>query len=172
MSLTYDVILKSGTVVNHDGTGVRDIAVTNGRVAAIGSFAPGSAAEVIDCKGLHILPGVIDTQVHFREPGLTHKEDLETGSRSAAMGGVTAVFEMPNTDPLTVTEQTFSAKLKRGRHRMHCDFAFFIGAHPTMWRNYRSWNGRPAVPASKYSPAHPPQRCWASTTKACGRFCR
>ena len=127
MSLTYDVILKSGTVVNHDGTGVRDIAVTNGRVAAIGSFAPGSAAEVIDCKGLHILPGVIDTQVHFREPGLTHKEDLETGSRSAAMGGVTAVFEMPNTDPLTVTEQTFSAKLKRGRHRMHCDFAFFIG---------------------------------------------
>src|SRR5256714_2287568 len=127
MSRTYDVILKSGTVVNHDGTGVRDIAVTNGRIAAIGSFGPGSAAEVIDCKGLHILPGVIDTQVHFREPGLTHKEDLESGSRSAVMGGVTAVFEMPNTDPLTVTEQTFSDKVKRGRHRMHCDFAFFIG---------------------------------------------
>ena len=82
---------------------------------------------MIDCKGLHILPGVIDTQVHFREPGLTHKEDLETGSRSAVMGGVTAVFEMPNTDPLTVTEQTFTDKVKRGHHRMHCDFAFFIG---------------------------------------------
>ena len=66
----------------------------------------------IDCKGLHILPGVIDTQVHFREPGLTHKEDLETGSRSAVMGGVTAVFEMPNTDPLTVTEETFTDKIK------------------------------------------------------------
>src|SRR3954453_24197102 len=127
MSRTYDVILKSGTVVNHDGTTVRDIAVTNGRVAAIGSFEPGLAPEVVDCKGLHILPGVIDTQVHFREPGLTHKEDLETGSRSAAMGGVTAVFEMPNTDPLTVTEQAFSDKVKRARHRMHCDFAFFIG---------------------------------------------
>src|SRR5437763_3041511 len=127
MSLTYDVILKSGTLVNHDGAGVRDIAVAGGRIAAIGSLATGSAAEVIDCKGLHILPGVIDTQVHFREPGLTHKEDLETGSRSAAMGGVAAVFEMPNTDPLTVTEQTFSNKVKRGRHRMHCDFAFFIG---------------------------------------------
>src|SRR5436190_7018158 len=127
MSLTYDVILKSGTVVNQDGTGVRDIAITNGRVAAIGAFEQGLAAETIDCTGLHILPGVIDTQVHFREPGLTHKEDLETGSRSAAMGGVTAVFEMPNTDPLTVTEQTFSAKVKRGLHRMHCDFAFFIG---------------------------------------------
>ena len=62
-----------------------------------------SAGEVIDCKGLHILPGVIDTQVHFREPGLEQKEDLETGSRSAVMGGVTAVFEMPNTEPLTVT---------------------------------------------------------------------
>src|SRR3982751_5599049 len=127
MSLTYDVILKSGTVVNHDGTGVRDIAVTNGRVAAIGSFEPGSAAEVIDCKGLHILPVVIDTQVHFREPGLTHKEDLETGSRSAVMGGVTAVFEMPNTNPLTITEETFTAKVNSAHHRMHCDFAFFIG---------------------------------------------
>src|SRR6202030_4792152 len=59
--------------------------------------------------------------------GLTHKEDLETGSRSAVMGGVTAVFEMPNTDPLTVTEQAFTEKVKRGHHRMHCDFAFFVG---------------------------------------------
>ena len=82
---------------------------------------------MIDCRGLHILPGVIDTQVHFREPGLTHKEDLETGSHSAVMGGVTAVFEMPNTNPLTVTEETFTAKVKAGHHRMHCDFAFFIG---------------------------------------------
>ena len=70
---------------------------------------------------------MIDTQVHFREPGLTHKEDLETGSRSAVMGGVTAVFEMPNTDPLTITAETFADKVKRGTRRMHCDFAFFIG---------------------------------------------
>src|ERR1700742_1943458 len=127
MTQSYDVILKSGTVVNQDGEGVRDIAIANGRIAAIGPLGQASAAEVIDCKGLHILPGVMDTQVHFREPGLTHKEDLETGSRSAVMGGVTAVFEMPNTDPLTVTEATFTDKVRRGRHRMHCDFAFFIG---------------------------------------------
>jgi dihydroorotase len=126
MSQTYDVILKSGTVVNQDGEGIRDIAIRDGRIAELGPFE-GDAAEVIDCKGLHILPGVIDTQVHFREPGLTHKEDLETGSRSAVMGGVTSVFEMPNTDPLTVTEQAFTDKVSRGRHRMHCDFAFFIG---------------------------------------------
>src|SRR5260370_1492497 len=81
----------------------------------------------MDCKGLDMLPGVWNMQAHFREPGLTHKEALETGSRSAVMGGVTAVFEMPNTDPLTDSEQTFTDKVKRGHHRMHCDFAFFIG---------------------------------------------
>src|SRR5271154_4307257 len=127
MSQSYDLILKSGTVVNQDGAGVRDIGVSGGRIAEIGGLGNASASEIIDCKGLHILPGVIDTQVHFREPGLTQKEDLETGSRSAVMGGVTAVFEMPNTDPLTVTEQAFTDKVKRGHHRMHCDFAFFIG---------------------------------------------
>jgi dihydroorotase len=127
MSASYDVILKSGTVVSQDGESLRDLAIKDGRIAAIGALGSASAAEVVDCKGLHILPGVIDTQVHFREPGLTHKEDLETGSRAAVMGGVTAVFEMPNTDPLTVTEATFSDKIKRGTHRMHCDFAFYIG---------------------------------------------
>src|SRR3981189_1600170 len=127
MSQSFDVILKSGTVVNQDGEGVRDIAVSNGRIAAVGGLGQAKAAEVIDCKGLHILPGVIDTQVHFREPGLTHKEDLETGSRGAVMGGVTAVFEMPNTDPLTTSAQAMADKVARGHHRMHCDFAFFIG---------------------------------------------
>src|SRR5437660_2591226 len=127
MNHRFDTILKSGTVVNQDGEGVRDIGISNGRIAEIGGLGNASAAEVIDCKGLHILPGVIDTQVHFREPGLTHKEDLETGSRGAVMGGVTAVFEMPNTDPLTITAEAFADKIRRGRNRMHCDFAFFIG---------------------------------------------
>jgi len=127
LTQTFDVILKSGTVVNQDGEGVRDIGISAGRIAEIGSLGAASAGEVIDCKGLHILPGVMDTQVHFREPGLTHKEDLETGSRGAVLGGVTAVFEMPNTNPLTVTEEAFTAKVKAGQHRMHCDFAFFIG---------------------------------------------
>jgi dihydroorotase len=127
MSQSFDTILKGGTVVNQDGEGVRDIGISGGRIAEIGALALADAAEIIDCKGLHILPGVMDTQVHFREPGLTHKEDLVTGSRSAVMGGVTAVFEMPNTDPLTIDEQNFTDKIKRGRHRMHCDYAFFIG---------------------------------------------
>ena len=106
---------------------MRDLGVSGGRIAAIGDLSRASAGESVDCRGLHILPGVIDTQVHFREPGLTHKEDLESGSRSAVMGGVTAVFEMPNTNPLTITAETMADKVKRGHHRMHCDFAFFIG---------------------------------------------
>jgi dihydroorotase len=127
MSETFDTILKNGTVVNQDGAGQRDIGIRDGRIAALGTFGPEQAGKTIDCKGLHILPGVMDTQVHFREPGLEHKEDLETGSRSAVMGGVTAVFEMPNTNPLTIDEATFTDKVKRGHHRMHCDYAFFIG---------------------------------------------
>ena len=127
MAETFDTILKGATIVNHDGTGQRDIGIRNGRIAAIGSLGQASAGEVIDCTGLHILPGVVDSQVHFREPGLEHKEDLETGSRAAVLGGVTSVFEMPNTKPLTTTVETLEDKIRRGRHRMHCDFAFWVG---------------------------------------------
>ena len=127
MTQSYDVIFKGGTVVNHDGEVVRDLGIARGRIAAIGDLVGTSAGETIDCRGLHILPGVIDTQVHFREPGMTHKEDLESGSRSAVMGGVTAVFEMPNTNPTTTSAAAMADKVARGHHRMHCDFAFFIG---------------------------------------------
>ncbi len=127
MAETYDLVLAGGTVVNQDGMGARDIGVRGGRIAALGGIAKNAAGERIDCKGLHILPGVIDTQVHFREPGATHKEDLETGSRAAVQGGVTAIFEMPNTDPLTVDAATLADKVRRARGRMHCDFAFFVG---------------------------------------------
>ncbi|MBL8589388.1 MAG: dihydroorotase [Methylobacteriaceae bacterium] len=127
MAQTYDLILAGGEVVNQDGAGARDIGVTAGRIAAIGDLSQASAGERIDCRGLTVLPGVIDTQVHFREPGATHKEDLETGSRAAVMGGVTCVFEMPNTNPLTTSAAALADKVKRGTHRMHCDFAFWVG---------------------------------------------
>lgn len=127
MSTTYDTILKGGALVNHDGESVRDVAISGGKIAAIGDLTNAAAGQYIDCRGLHVLPGVIDTQVHFREPGLVHKEDLESGSLSAVMGGVTGVFEMPNTNPLTTDEAAFSDKLRRAHHRMHCDFAFYVG---------------------------------------------
>ncbi|MGB3721101.1 MAG: dihydroorotase [Hyphomicrobiaceae bacterium] len=128
MAETFDLVLKGGTVVNHDGIAPRDIGLRNGRIAAVGSLGASAAGEVIDCTGLHILPGVIDTQVHFREPGLEHKEDLETGSRAAVLGGVTAVFEMPNTNPPTTNPDALADKVRRARHRMFCDFAFYVGA--------------------------------------------
>jgi dihydroorotase len=127
MAATYDLLLKGGTVVNHDGRAERDVGIRGGRIAALGDLSGAAAGETIDAKGLTILPGVIDTQVHFREPGLEHKEDLETGSRAAVLGGVTAVFEMPNTQPLTTSAETLADKVARARHRMHCDFAFYVG---------------------------------------------
>jgi dihydroorotase len=127
MATTYDLILRGATLVNHDGVGVRDVGVVAGKIAALGDLSRASAGEMIDCAGLHVLPGVIDSQVHFREPGIEHKEDLETGSRAAVLGGVTAVFEMPNTNPLTTSAEALADKVRRGRHRMHCDFAFWVG---------------------------------------------
>ena len=122
---TFDLVVKGGTVVNHAGEGIADIGVKDGRIAAIGESLAG---ETIDATGLHILPGVIDTQVHFREPGFEHKEDLESGSRSAVLGGVTAVFEMPNTRPPTTSAEALARKVAAAIGRMHCDFAFFVGA--------------------------------------------
>ncbi|MGA1834155.1 dihydroorotase [Rhizobium wenxiniae] len=123
----YETMFRGGVVANHNGIAEADVGVRHGRIVALGDLARDSADRVVDCTGLHILPGVIDTQVHFREPGLTHKEDLETGSRGAVLGGVTGVFEMPNTNPLTTTREAFKAKIAAGTNRMHCDFAFYIG---------------------------------------------
>jgi dihydroorotase len=149
MAETYDLILKGGTVVNHDGEGVRDLGIRAGRFAAIGDLSRASAGETIDCRGLYVLPGVIDSHVHFREPGLTHKEDLETGSRSAVLGGVTAVFEMPNTDPTTTSADALADKVKRAHHRMHCDFAFYVGATRENTRELRDLERLPGACAVK-----------------------
>jgi dihydroorotase len=132
---SFDMILKGGTVVDHNGSGVRDIGIDAGKIAEIGDLSQASSGETIDVAGLHILPGVIDTQVHFREPGLTHMEDLETGSCAAVLGGVTAVFEMPNTNPSTTTATALADKMARAKSRMHCDFAFWVGSTHENWRD-------------------------------------
>ena len=124
----FDLIVRGGTIVNHAGEGVGDIGVAAGKIAAIGDLSRLSADTVVEAQGLHVLPGVIDTQVHFREPGNDHKEDLETGTRAAALGGVTAVFEMPNTAPPTTTAEALNEKLRRAKGRAHVDHAFYIGA--------------------------------------------
>jgi len=130
MSETFDLLIRGGTVATPNGITPADVGVIGGRIAAIGSLANAKAQEIFEAKGLHVLPGVIDSQVHFREPGNEHKEDLETGSLAAILGGVTGVFEMPNTAPPTTTRAAIADKLARAKDRMHCDYAFYVGATP------------------------------------------
>jgi len=127
---SYDLLIRGGLCATPNGVAPADIGVRNGKIAAIGALGAASAVELFDAKGLHVLPGVIDTQVHLREPGNEHKEDLETGSRAAVLGGVTGVFEMPNTNPPTTTREAIEDKLARAAGRMHCDHAFYVGATP------------------------------------------
>jgi len=127
MSETFDLIVRGGEVVNHAGRGIADVGVRGGKFVAVGDLGQASAGEVFDATGLTVLPGVIDSQVHFREPGLEWKEDLQTGGRSAVLGGVVAVFEMPNTEPTTTDPEALADKLARAKGRMDCDHAFYVG---------------------------------------------
>ena len=128
MAETFDLVISGAELVTPSGRGMGDVGVRGGKIAAIGSIAAEQAGEVFDGRGLTVLPGMIDTQVHFREPGMEWKEDLETGSRGAVLGGVTAVFEMPNTRPTTTDKARLDDKLARAKGRMHCDHAFYVGA--------------------------------------------
>jgi dihydroorotase len=123
-----DLLVEGGTVLTPNGAEPIDLACAQGRIVALGDLRGDWSAQArIDASGLHVLPGVIDSQVHFREPGLMHKENLEAGTRGAVLGGVTAVFEMPNTNPLTLWKEDLQAKLAAARGRAWCDHAFYIG---------------------------------------------
>lgn len=130
MSTQLDLIVSGGTCLLPSGRAEVDVGVAGGRVVRLGDLSAVDAAARVDAAGLMVLPGVIDTQVHFREPGMEHKEDLESGTRGAALGGVTAVFEMPNTSPSTTTAAAIADKVERALGRAWCDFAFFVGATP------------------------------------------
>lgn len=127
MAERFDLVVRGGTVVTASGPAVTDVGVRGGKVAALGDLGAAAAAATLDARGLHVLPGVIDTQVHFREPGLEHKEDIAHGSKAAVKGGVTAFFEMPNTSPLTLGRAELADKLARSQGRAWCDHAYFVG---------------------------------------------
>jgi dihydroorotase len=124
----FELILKGGTCLTPSGRLDLDVGIEGGRITALGTLDAAQAKVVFDAKGLHVLPGVIDPQCHFREPGLTHKEDLGSGSASAALGGVTTFFDMPNTTPNTDSAEQLAWKVARGRATSWTDFAFFVGA--------------------------------------------
>jgi len=144
-NLVFDTVLHGGMVMTPSGLVHTDVGIINGRIAEIGDLKNTKTKNTIDCFGLHILPGVIDTQVHFREPGGEHKEDLHTGSLAAVAGGVTGVFEMPNTNPLTTTPETMVDKLKRASGRMYCDYAFYFGGTAENAHQLSEWENLPGV---------------------------
>ena len=148
MAESYDLVFKGGTVWTPNGPVETDVGIRSGRIAAFGHLR-GVSEESLDIQGLTVLPGVIDSQVHFREPGLEHKEDLEFGTRGAALGGVTAVFEMPNTDPPTTTEEAINDKISRALGRAWTDFAFFAGASPENASDLKTLERLPGVSGVK-----------------------
>jgi dihydroorotase len=141
----FDLILKNGTVLLPGRTVMADIGVIAGKIEAIGDLRQARAAETINCKNLHIMPGLIDTQVHFREPGATHKEDLEHGMKAAALGGITAIFEMPNTKPLTTTPEALQEKLDIAAKVGWTDYAFYFGGTAGNAKDLNQWENLPGV---------------------------
>lgn len=122
--------IDDATVVLPDETLKTSVLLSDGKIADIDCATHTEADEVVSANGLHLIPGVIDDQVHFRDPGLEHKEDLRTGSRACAKGGITSFFEMPNTKPATTTCELLHAKLQRAAGKSLVNYAFYIGATP------------------------------------------
>ena len=134
----FDLVIKDGIVLAGHPSNPQnlieqkmDIGVQNGRIAEIGSIDSKKAKKIFSARHLHVLPGLMDCQVHFREPGMEHKENFETGSKSALLGGITGVFEMPNTSPPTTTVEALQDKRNRAKNRFYCDYSFFVGASPS-----------------------------------------
>ena len=129
MSDNFSLIIKNGSCYIDGKLTKTDIGLSGGKIKKIGKIELNSS-KVYDATDKVVLPGIIDTQVHFREPGSTDAEDLESGSRAAVLGGVTSLFEMPNTNPPTANLIEFDKKLKAAKNRMHSNYAFYFGATP------------------------------------------
>jgi len=130
MPTSFDLIVKNGKCFIDGQLKIVDIGISEGIIKSIGKIEKTSNEKILDANNLVILPGVIDTQVHFREPGATDVEDLESGSKAAVLGGVTSVFEMPNTNPPTSNQTEFNKKLSLAKNRMFSNYAFYFGATP------------------------------------------
>ncbi|MDB9795831.1 dihydroorotase [Pelagibacteraceae bacterium] len=129
MSENYSLIIKNGSCYINGKLEKADVALVGNKIKKIGKIEV-NGRKVFDASNKLVLPGIIDTQTHFREPGSTDREDLESGSRAAVLGGITSVFEMPNTNPPTSNLVEFDKKLNLAKNRMHCNYAFYFGATP------------------------------------------
>ena len=120
-----DLIVRNGTCFIDGNLSKYDIGVQNGKITHIGDLTKEQSSNTINADGKIVLPGLMDTQVHFREPGSVDAEDLHSGSRAAIVGGITSVFEMPNTNPPTTNFEEFQKKINIGK-RMYCNHAFYF----------------------------------------------
>lgn len=138
-------LIKNAQVVLPTGTAAVSVLIENDKIADIDPAAQLTADETIDAAGLHLLPGVIDDQVHFREPGLTHKEDLPHATRACAKGGVTTFLEMPNTRPATTTQALLEEKLALASRRSLVNYGFYLGATPHNLEELRRARRTPGI---------------------------
>ncbi|HEY1009351.1 MAG: dihydroorotase [Daejeonella sp.] len=122
------ILIHSATLVNENRTFIADVYIKNGLIEQIAGTIDRKADKVIDGRGLHLFPGCIDDQVHFREPGLTHKADIFTESRAAVAGGITSFMEMPNTVPNTLTQELLAEKYEIASRTSVANYSFFMGA--------------------------------------------
>ena len=128
--MTSDLLIRQAEIFLPDGDILLgDVRVKQGKIAEIGTDLEVGDERIIDAQGLTLLPGVIDPQVHFREPGLEYKEDLFTASCACVMGGVTSFLEMPNTRPLTTTQEALNDKLYRASQKSLGQLRLFYGCH-------------------------------------------
>jgi len=127
----FDLLIKNGTLVNEGKIFESDIAIKNGRIEKIAPSIDAEAKQVLDAQGQHILPGMIDSQVHFREPGLTHKGNIQSESRAGLAGGITSYFEMPNVNPTTTNSENLQAKFDLAATKSHANYSFYLGASNT-----------------------------------------
>lgn len=147
--MAFDLVIRGGTVATSERLEAADIGILGGKIAAIGDLGKEAAAETLEARGLTVMPGVIDTQVHFREPGLEHKEDLATGTLAALYGGVTSILEMPNTNPTTTSPDTLRDKLDRAAGRAWCHYGFFVGATTENADRLAEYETLPGAPGIK-----------------------
>lgn len=140
------LLIRNANVLLPDGSfQIADVLVQGGAIAQVGAHLNPEADRIIEADRLTLLPGVIDPQVHFREPGLEHKEDLTTASRACARGGVTSFLEMPNTRPLTITQAALNDKLARAAQKSYVNFGFFIGATAENLPDLQTANPTPGI---------------------------
>ena len=125
--MSNTVLIKNATLVNEDKIFKSDLLIEGEFIKEISTEISSPAQEIIDAEGLYLIPGLIDDQVHFRDPGLTHKGDLATESKAALAGGITSFMEMPNTNPKTLSQELLEAKYELGAEKSYCNYSFYMG---------------------------------------------